>query len=106
MSAVATESGSFRDRRGRIFYRGGQVFRTVMPMALDDYEFVRATGIIDSLVAENKLVGETIVDRSLLGEQGSNASLVLQHPRLPYISYPYEWPFPALKAAALLHLDI
>ncbi len=106
MSAVATESGSFRDRRGRIFYRSGRVFRTVMPVALNDYEFVRATGIIDSLVAEKKLVGETVVDGSLLGKHGADASLVLEHPRLPFISYPYEWPFPALKAAALLHLDI
>ena len=106
MSAVATESGSFRDRRGRIFYRSGRVFRTVMPVTLDDYEFVRATGIINSLVAEKKLVGETVVDGSLLGKQGGDASLVLEHPRLPFISYPYEWPFPALKAAALLHLDI
>jgi ribosomal protein L11 methylase PrmA len=106
MSAVATEPGSFRDRRGRIFYRSGRVFRTVMPVALNDYEFVRATGIIDSLVAEKKLVGETVVDGSLLGKHGADASLVLEHPRLPFISYPYEWPFPALKAAALLHLDI
>jgi ribosomal protein L11 methylase PrmA len=30
---------------------------------------------------------------------------VIQPEQLPFISYPYEWPFPALKAAALLHLD-
>jgi hypothetical protein len=32
--------------------------------------------------------------------------VVVEHPRIPFISYPYEWPFPALKAAALFHLDL
>lgn len=31
---------------------------------------------------------------------------MLEHPRLAFISYPYEWPFSALKAAALLQLDV
>jgi ribosomal protein L11 methylase PrmA len=31
---------------------------------------------------------------------------VVRHPRLAFVSYPYEWSFPLLKAAALLHLDI
>ena len=31
---------------------------------------------------------------------------MVQHPKLPFISYPYEWCFTALKRAALLHLDI
>ncbi len=41
-----------------------------------------------------------------MGAQGAGASFVLEHPRIPFISYPYEWPFQALKAAALLQLDI
>jgi ribosomal protein L11 methylase PrmA len=32
--------------------------------------------------------------------------MVLRHERVPFISYPYEWSFPLLKAAALHHLDI
>ena len=32
--------------------------------------------------------------------------MVLQHERLPFISYPYEWSFPLLKAAAILHLTV
>ena len=31
---------------------------------------------------------------------------ILEHPRLPFISYPYEWSFAMLKVAALLTLDI
>ena len=77
-----------------------------MPMAVTDYEFVRGSGLVDTLVADDKLVGETVVDASILGERGDGAQFVLEHPRLPFITYPYEWSFSALKAAALLHLDI
>ncbi len=31
---------------------------------------------------------------------------VIEHPRLPFISHPYEWSFEALRAAALHHLDV
>ena len=77
-----------------------------MPVAVDDFDYVRNSGLIESLVAEQRLVAESVVDKSLLGEHGANADRILEHPRLPFISYPYEWSFSALKAAALLHLDI
>ena len=106
MTQASAESGSFRDRRGRIHHLDDRVLRTVMPVAVEDYEYVRFTGFVDRLIESGQLVAETPVDRSLLGKDGAAASLVLEHPRLPYISYPYEWSFSALKAAALLHLDI
>lgn len=106
MSQLATESGSFRDRRGRIYYVDDRVLRTVMPMAVADFDFVRQSGLIADLHRQGKLSGEKIVAADVLGEVGSDAHYVLEHPRLPFISYPYEWSFSALKSAALLHLDI
>ncbi|MGB8707609.1 MAG: class I SAM-dependent methyltransferase [Dehalococcoidia bacterium] len=32
--------------------------------------------------------------------------LVLEHERIPFISYPHEWPASMLKAAALFHIDL
>jgi ribosomal protein L11 methylase PrmA len=75
-----------------------------MPVARDDFDFVRSTGLIDALVSSGRLVAEEQVDVSVLGDVG--AAYVLEHPKLPFISYPYEWPFGALKDAALLQLDI
>lgn len=75
-------------------------------MAVRDFDFVRNSGLIDTLVDANKLVAESSVDASILGKHGAQADRVIEHPRLPFISYPYEWSFSALKAAALLHLDI
>lgn len=80
------------------------MLRTVMPVAVDDFRFVRGTGLVDDLVAEGLLIGEQQVDSALLEHEV--ASLVLEHPRLPFVSYPYEWSFAALKSAALLHLDL
>ena len=101
------DPASFRDPGGHVYVVDGQVFRTVMPRARDDYEFVRSTGLLQQL-SERQLVipaaevpGERIQVRARAG-----ASYVLQHPAIPFISYPYEWSFPALKAAALLTLDV
>jgi len=32
--------------------------------------------------------------------------VLLRHERIPFVSYPYEWPFTTLKRAALLQLDL
>jgi ribosomal protein L11 methylase PrmA len=51
-------------------------------------------------------------DQEILGGENirglwtSDVRYVLEHERIPFISYPYEWPFGALKAAALLHLEL
>lgn len=79
----------------------GHVYRSVMTPAVEDYEFVRTTGLIDKLTGDGRLIPETVVDPGVLGVSGQGARYVLEHPVLPFISYPYEWPFPALKAAEI-----
>jgi len=106
MTTVAPEPGSFRDHRGRVFYVDDRVLRTVMPVAIDDFEFVRSSGLVDDLIADGLLVEESRADEALLGRAGADAALILEHPRIPFVSYPYEWSFAALKAAALLHLEL
>ncbi len=106
MSAPCADSGSFRDDAGRVFILNDRIFRTVMPSAKEDFDFVRSTGLVDELIANGDLIAESPVDREILGDAGRHASYVLEHPKLPFVSYPYEWPFAALKAAALLHLNI
>lgn len=106
MTLAIPESGSFRDQRGRIYYIDDRVFRTVMPVAMDDFRFVRSSGLVDELVADKILIEETVVDKALLGGDGAAAMMLLEHPRIPFVSYPYEWSFNALKLAALSHLDL
>ncbi len=106
MNLVVNDAGSFRDPSGHVYLAKDKVYRTVMPSAVDDFDFVRSTGLISELVSSGRLIPETIVDREKINIPAENASYVLEHPILPFISYPYEWPFGGLKAAALLHLDI
>ncbi|MFQ5761241.1 MAG: class I SAM-dependent methyltransferase, partial [Acidiferrobacterales bacterium] len=106
MDPARTDAGSFRDPSGRVYVVDGRVFRTVMPSAVEDFEFVRSTGVLQRLIDDGRVIAEKNVDPSVLGQSARSARYVLEHPILPFVSYPYEWPFAALKAAALLQLDI
>lgn len=106
MSDVRADPGSFRDPRGRVYRCGDRIFRTVSDQAAPDYEFVRSTELIDRLAAEGLVLSATEVNREALGAAASGARYVLEHPPIPFVSYPYEWCFSCLKAAALLHLAV
>lgn len=77
-----------------------------MPRAADDFNFIRTSGFLDTQAAKGNLLPANPVDHSILGDNANGARLVVEHPKLHFISYPYEWPFGLLKAAALLHLDL
>lgn len=106
MTAAYRDAGSFRDPSGTVLVAADRVFRTVMPFAAADYESTRRTGILQQLVAQGLMVDERPVSKDVLGDAGQHAAYVVEHPKLPFISYPYEWCFHALKDAALLHLDV
>lgn len=103
-TAVFRDPASFRDPAGFVFHENGRVRRAVTAYGLEHARAVRATGLIARLTAAGSLLEEQEVATALEGHP--DVRLVLDHPRLPFVSYPYEWPFRALQAAALLHLDI
>ncbi|MBI4279540.1 MAG: class I SAM-dependent methyltransferase [Armatimonadetes bacterium] len=102
--------GSFRDPDSGVLIDGDRVLRYFSPRGAADFAVLAETGLIDSLAGAGKVVPYRVVDASrrpaAVRELAPDASLVVEHPRLPFISYPYEWSFDMLKAAALLHLDI
>jgi ribosomal protein L11 methylase PrmA len=106
MNEARLDTGSYRDPSGRVFILGDRVLRTVAPRAAAEFEFVRSTGVLQSLIADGLVIAEEKVAPSELPRDFNDARYVLQHPKLPFVSYPYEWCFTALKRAALLHLDI
>lgn len=103
---ILRDSASFRDPAGHVYLDKDEVYRTVMPHAAAAFEAVRATGLITRLIEQGKLWPETILSSEQKQNIAPQAYAVLQHPKLPFISYPYEWPFALLKAAALFHLDL
>lgn len=105
-SDAFADPASFRDPSGHVYSIDGRIFRTVTEPAVREFEAVRATGLYDELVAAGKVVAAEILGRDIPEALAREGQMVLEHPRLPFISYPYEWSFAALKAAALLHLDV
>ena len=101
---VEFEPGSFRDRTGRVLYADGAVYRALTPRALAEWEAVAATRFFPRSMAAGKIV------RSERAEPpaglGGDWAAVLRHERIPFVSYPYEWSFGMLQAAALLQLEL
>jgi ribosomal protein L11 methylase PrmA len=107
MAGASADRGSFRDPSGTVYRIGGRILRTITDHAEKDFAAVVETGLLESLVGDGSVVGwHDVDDRAEWPGDDESAVRVLEHPVLPFISYPYEWSFRGLKAAALLHLDI
>ena len=108
---MSTHPSSFRDPAGLVLQGHGRIFRTIETCARDDFARLNASGLLRSLAREGKLVdsqaiGAEDMPQDLLATLPAGDRLFLEHPRLPFVSYPYEWPFALLKRAALHHLDV
>ncbi|MGE8941497.1 class I SAM-dependent methyltransferase [Leptospira interrogans] len=104
--AIRREPGSYRDRSGGVFYRDGRVFRSLDADALANWRCLEAAPFFARLRERGRIIDTWIADQdaAAVGENGWAG--VLEHARIPYISYPYEWTFGQLKDAALLHLEL
>jgi hypothetical protein len=101
---------SFRDPSGYLFRYEGALLRAVQPSYREHYERLMESGLYAELAGEGLLV-EHEEDA-----QSANAPLptgvadppykVLRPRLLPFVSYPYEWCFGQLKAAAETTLRI
>ena len=99
----STELGSFRDPDSRVFLDDDVVYRVLSPDGWQDWLALSAT----PLVEDARLVATEPVELDALPELTAGAAAgALKHERIPWISYPYEWPFSMLKDAALLQLDL
>src|SRR4051794_38846928 len=95
------EPGSFRDWDSRVFYDDGRVLRALSEDGLADWQALAGSKLFAGAVAEGKLVGTAVVETPIDG-----AAAVLEHERIPFVSYPYEWTFAMLRDAALLQLEL
>ena len=111
--AASTEaswvSGSFRDYDSRVFSAGGQILRSLSPAALADYEALAGSRFFSEAqeagtVVHTELVGDYVPPPECRPPAGFAG--VLRHERIPFLSWPFEWPFSMLKQAALLTLEL
>src|SRR3712207_2614304 len=101
--AASPDRGSFRDPDSRVYVDDGAVYRALSEDGWRDWEALAATPPVDDerLVATQPVELDDLPDRT-----AGPAAGALKHERIPFVSYPYEWPFSMLKDAALLQLEL
>jgi hypothetical protein len=96
--------GSFRDPNGFLFVQDGSIYRQVNVLYRNHYDHLLKSGLYQSLVDAGLLIAHTEANLNLA--RSDNAYKIVQPEVVPFISYPYEWSFSQLKAAALATLEI
>ena len=83
------------------------VFRALSHAGLEEWTAVAGSDLWRELQQEGRVVATEPADRDAVPELlAGEAAAVLRHERVPFVSYPYEWPFSMLRDAALLQLDL
>jgi SAM-dependent methyltransferase len=102
------EPGSFRDPDSRIVRSDGRVFRLLTEQGLADWRRLAASPLLAELVDEEKLVATRLLEEKGPVDGGLHGGVeaILEHDVIPFVSYPYEWPFGMLRDAALLQLEL
>ncbi|MDX2168604.1 MAG: methyltransferase [Deltaproteobacteria bacterium] len=101
---MSFDPSSFRDPDARVLAGGGpDVLRALSQDAATLDARLRRAGVLAELERDGLLIASQRRDDQL-APQGWSA--VLSAPRLPFVSYPYEWSFSMLQDAALLTLDL
>ena len=103
------DSGSFRDRNGRVYLQDERVFRGLSASALENFAALRKTAFYRKFSASGALIKTSKLNdkhNPLAEHLRQQWAGFLEHERVEIISYPYEWTFGMLKAAALLQLQL
>jgi len=101
------DPASFKDPAGRVFHHQGGIYRTLTDRAHRDFQAAADAGLIGALVRDQLLVPTEAIASSAIGVSAADASaFVLAQPRLPLVTYPYEWSFEMLRDAALVTLRV
>jgi SAM-dependent methyltransferase len=110
-SALDYSPASFRDPGGRLFDLSGRLLRVVQPAAVPDLNAFLHSETAAKFVAEGSLVRGVLLDETPQFEAQPREAdepgmRVVEHERIPFPSFPYEWPAEMLHAAGILTLDL
>ena len=103
--------GSFRDPSGYVFSNDRKIIRSMSSGALSEFEAARNSGLIQTAIDQHLLIdfqeaAIATLPSSVKGARGESLDNIIEHPRIPLITYPYEWTFLQLQDAALQHLNL
>jgi ribosomal protein L11 methylase PrmA len=97
---LSPDPGSFRDPASRVYLEDDHVVRVLDQRGLQAWQALSASEFFSRAVDDGRLIASAEI------EGFEDAPGALRHPRLPIITYPYEWTFSMLKDAAILQLDL
>jgi SAM-dependent methyltransferase len=106
---LTAESGSFRDREGRVYRFDGRIFRGLNKTALENFRKLESTSFYRKFLETGALVEsrechpDEVPLPPAVRERWAG---FLEHEPIAVITYPYEWTFGMLRDAALLQLDL
>ncbi len=110
-------AASFRDPSGQLFTTNGRVFRIIKPAAATDLKAFLVSETAKKFIDLHQLVRTDFLDaesaKSIIlsndpaeGLETDCSSVVVEHERIPFQSFPYEWTPQMLYAAGCLTLDL
>ncbi len=103
--SFALEPGSFRDPDGRVVYsQDDRVLRGLSEQGAAAWRQLSHAAFFHRLTEHGVLIPTRIAADIRPATLGCAA--VLEHDRVPFVSYPFEWSFGMLRDAALLHLEV
>jgi ribosomal protein L11 methylase PrmA len=108
-TAPTRDPGSFRDPDSGVLLAGGGVYRYFSAGAASGFNELKESGLLAALIEGGLAIESVPLERDAAPEAyeaAGRAELIVRHPRLPFISYPYEWPFEMLQEAALVQLEL
>ena len=104
---AVSQIASFRDPAGRLIEREGRIFRLVTEAGLENSQLFLGSPAIRAFREAGRIVGAGVVPAWEAADlEIENAALVLEHPRIGFPSYPYEWAPEMLVEAGRLTLDL
>jgi len=96
---VVFNSSSYVDPNGRVFEWQNKILRALSPVYAEFYK--ENSDVFADLEEKGFIIKTKITDYHVDG-----FDLVLEHERVPFVTYCIEWPPDMLKDAALLTLEI
>ncbi|OGQ38072.1 MAG: hypothetical protein A2W61_01530, partial [Deltaproteobacteria bacterium RIFCSPLOWO2_01_44_7] len=101
------DKGSFKDREGRVFTSGGRIFRTLSQSAFDRMEVLEKDSRLQRLIDSRALIPSHLTTAKEVGfDPKLYGEVIMEHEKVPVVTYPYEWSFDMLRDAALLTLNL
>jgi ribosomal protein L11 methylase PrmA len=100
------DPASFRDPDSQVVIADGRIFRLLSARGAENLDAIARCGLLDTLRQREWIQPFEPAELDVTAVSAVKPAMVVEQKPIPFITYPYEWSFSLLQAAALLHLDI